>query len=756
MQKEVILLVGAMGSGKSTLCSTKYSTYYRISQDEQGRKEHYEEYLRAIKRDEPRIIIDRLNHLASQRRKYIIPAQEKGYCTRIVVINEPFDVCLSRILKRENHPNLSHITDKEVVLKALRMYVKEYQRPASDEAHSVEFLSGYDPYMLDLSQKYSKFLLIGDVHGCYDELQELIDEQYHLKNIDSTTAIIFLGDLVDKGPKIKETLKLFNSLKESLKNVYTILGNHEDKLKRYLRGNNVSITHGLDKTIEQLHLEDIQSKYAQELLLQLESLPYTIKLSSNDYVVHGGINPLRSIEKQSKHLTLYIRTFNLKTLEYSNDEDPFWFELYDLKRENIYFGHNYNEEFQVKENVFSLDGYCVYGRELRAMVVDIKANKRDFFRVQAKRKYCESEAEESTQHILQPYEKLVSEGYLRKSETKDVVLYNYTQKTTFESYWNSHTVKARGLIFNKKTQEIVARPFVKFFNLGENEETQLKNLPLKFKYESYEKVDGSLGIVYWFNNSWNVATRGSLNSEQAIEGQEILKEYDVSYLNKNYTYLVEIVYPQNKIIVDYKDKRELVLLGANCVLEDVELSYDELMDVSLKTTMPCVRRYEYTIDEMIRLQKTLSKDEEGFVVRFENGLRVKIKGEGYVHLAKIIANISPLSLWEVMKNGKVPTQYLEQIPEEIMPEIESLVEELQRQYMIIKKQIEDEISKLPININQEITPRIRKEIGVHIKENKLKYNHFGIFFPYILGNEESVDEYVLKVIRPEGNNLRQI
>src|SRR5690606_36552854 len=104
-------------------------------------------------------------------------------------------------------------------------------------------------------------------------------------------------------------------------------------------------------------------------------------------------------------------------------------------------------------------------------------------------------------------------------------------------------------------------PFGKFFNLGEMPETRLENLP-KENYTVTEKMDGSLGIIYNYKGKWRVATRGSLSSEQAKRAEQILTKYDMSEIPINFTILVEIIYPENKIVVNYGNEEKLVVLGA--------------------------------------------------------------------------------------------------------------------------------------------------------------------------------------------------
>lgn len=349
--------------------------------------------------------------------------------------------------------------------------------------------------------------------------------------------------------------------------------------------------------------------------------------------------------------------------------------------------------------------------------------------------------------MINKYEELVQEGYLRKCEKDDLILYGYTDACTFDRHWNEYTRNARGIIFNKNTQQIVAKPFPKFFNLGELEEAFITNLP-KESYMVQEKLDGSLGIIFYHNNQWQICTRGSFYSEQAVKGAELLSKYNMKYIPPNFTLLVEIVYPDNKIVVNYGTEEKLVLLSAydrNTLIE----KFNFLSEIQVLTGMPTAKVYKYTIEEMIELKKTMPKDQEGFVVRYASGFRVKIKGDEYMVIHKMISNMSPLSFWESMKQGIVNRDYLAQLPEEFRNEFEPIVLDLETQYTTVLKEIRQTYMTLPIH-NSE-SDNMRKTLGLYLKANKVKYD--GAMFSMLLGKLEELETYVMKQIRPTGNTL---
>ena len=142
-------------------------------------------------------------------------------------------------------------------------------------------------------------------------------------------------------------------------------------------------------------------------------------------------------------------------------------------------------------------------------------------------------------------EKLV---IVQKHKNTDYFIYNYGPKAQYERIWNDITIQCRGLILDSN-YNVIARPFKKFFNL---EEHTNDNIPL-MPFEVYEKMDGSLGILYWIDDKPYIATRGSFESDQAIYATNILHnkyKYVIPKLDKSKTYLFEIIYPENRIVVN--------------------------------------------------------------------------------------------------------------------------------------------------------------------------------------------------------------
>ena len=256
----------------------------------------------------------------------------------------------------------------------------------------------------------------------------------------------------------------------------------------------------------------------------------------------------------------------------------------------------------------------------------------------------------------QDLKQLISDDYInvQKHPTADLYIYNYSPKAQYDRVWNEHTLACRGLIMNE-LYEVMARPFKKFFNLGETENQYIPNEP----FEVYEKMDGSLGILYWLAESPFIATRGSFVSEQAKFATELLhtKYADsIPLLDKTKTYLFEIIYPENRIVIDYGEERKLVLLaiidtktGEECALEYIGFEI--------------VKRYDGLND--LQALKALEEDNrEGFVVKFRDGYRLKVKFDEYQRIHRIVTQISSINIWEYLKEGSDLLPLLDRVPDE--------------------------------------------------------------------------------------------
>lgn len=166
----------------------------------------------------------------------------------------------------------------------------------------------------------------------------------------------------------------------------------------------------------------------------------------------------------------------------------------------------------------------------------------------------------------------------RKHPKYDIYILNYTASCQFEWLWDEVTLNCRGLVVDS-SWNILARPFPKFFSLEQLEGTNVVLERLNQTVSVMDKVDGSLGIIFKYNNEIIVSTRGSFESEQAIKALKIVEKYYSHLIKKGLTYLVEIVYPENKVVISYGILEDLILLS---VIDTItgEVKLDEYKRVS--------------------------------------------------------------------------------------------------------------------------------------------------------------------------------
>jgi RNA ligase len=327
---------------------------------------------------------------------------------------------------------------------------------------------------------------------------------------------------------------------------------------------------------------------------------------------------------------------------------------------------------------------------------------------------------------------------------KDLWILNYSKTCQYERAWDEITLACRGLVVDKNGT-IVARPFSKFFNMEEYEAYEdLPNVPYSESWEAFEKMDGSLGILFFYDGSWIFASRGSFTSEQAIKGSALYNEYllDNLILETDKTYLFEIIYPSNRIVVNYSDEEKLVLLGALVTETGTEVSYDEL-EGKYHKVLPLVPRYTGIKD--FDLMKGFNlENKEGYVIRFSSGFRMKIKFEEYCRLHTIVTNVSNKTVWEHLKNATSFEDLLERVPDEFYAWVSKTKKELEDAY----KDIELKCYKKVIEILREspaMTDPISRKKFFALKAKDHKYS--GILFSIYDGKDYS--ETIWKLVRPE-------
>jgi len=217
----------------------------------------------------------------------------------------------------------------------------------------------------------------------------------------------------------------------------------------------------------------------------------------------------------------------------------------------------------------------------------------------------------------------------------------------------------------------------------------------------------------------------------------ILKNYPSTGLNRNWTYLFEIIYKENRIVCDY-DFEGLVLLGAYETESGNEIDFDILKHkVGLFNDVRIVRKYN-GINDFKKLKETIADDREGYVIRFKNGFRIKIKGEEYIRLHRILTNISSRDIWEHLKDGKSLDEILDKVPDEFYNWVKETKNNLNDEFT----KIENEYKWIYKIITRSSNSTERKVFA----EYALKYKHSSILFS--MYNKKDYKKIIWKLLYP--------
>ncbi|MCP3753489.1 T4 RnlA family RNA ligase [Streptomyces sp. TBY4] len=339
-----------------------------------------------------------------------------------------------------------------------------------------------------------------------------------------------------------------------------------------------------------------------------------------------------------------------------------------------------------------------------------------------------------TLHDLMPAQALteaIDAGYVARKAHPELPLslYTYTRTAQYEQVWNRVTTRCRGLVADDVTGEVVALPLPKFFNVGEHESGRpyAPALPEE-PFEVYDKVDGSLGVLFHYAGKWRAASKGSFTSTQAVWAQRRLDARDTSALVPGTTYLAEILYPQNRIVVDYGDRRDLVLLAAYGA-DGTEVPLSEAAGhwqgigsvVTVWPAMPLGELLELTGSSTLPGgAPATGTDAEGFVLRFASGVRAKAKIAEYVRLHKVLTGVTERDIWRghgiqrfaglplkqlaqglnctvadiEASGGKPLDALLEQVPDEFDHWVRSVIERLEDEAALRERAIDEAYASL--------------------------------------------------------------
>ncbi len=414
----LVVLVGPSGCGKSTFARRHFRATEVISSDfcrglvsddendQSATKDAFEvlHFIAAKRLAAGRLtVVDATNVQPESRKPLVALAREYHVLPVALVLNLPERLCQDRNRARADRDFGPHVIRQQAQqlrrsIRNLRRegfrHVYEFSTPEEVEAVAVE----RQPLWNNLKHERGPFDIIGDVHGCFDELRALLERLgyviarsgedadafgFNVTHPEGRKAV-FLGDLVDRGPKVPEVLRLVMSMTAG-GSALCVPGNHDVKLMRKLQGRDVRVTHGLAESLEQLEREP--KEFSEQVADFIDKLVSHYVLDEGRLVVaHAGLK-----EALQGRGSGAVRDFALFG-ETTGETDEFglpvrynWAAEY-RGRAAVVYGHTPVHEPEWLNRTVNIDTGCVFGGRLTAL----RYPEGEFVSVKALRAYYES------------------------------------------------------------------------------------------------------------------------------------------------------------------------------------------------------------------------------------------------------------------------------------------------------------------------------------------------------------------------------
>ena len=417
----LVVLIGATGSGKSTFASRWFQKTEIISSDACRALVADDENDQSISGDafdlvreiaEKRLknrriaVIDATNVRAADRKNWIEIARRWHALPVAIVLDPGLDVCIARNKLRPDRSFGPRVPQQ--MIQEIRRGLRGLQREGFRQVWQLSSVEGIEaarierrPLWTDKRADAGPFDIIGDVHGCADELRILLARLgYAVEGEGDAIRVVppegrklaFIGDLVDRGPQTPDVLRVVMAAVVS-GHAYVVQGNHDRKLSRWMNGRDVTINHGLQESIDQISAET--QEFRDKVKAFLDDLRSHYWLDGGRLAIaHAGLK-----EEMIGRGSPAVRDFALFG-ETSGETDEFglpvrldWAAKYRGKTA-IVFGHTPTPEPEWINNTLCIDTGCVFGGALTAL----RWPEREIVSVAALHVYAEPVRPLKTQH----------------------------------------------------------------------------------------------------------------------------------------------------------------------------------------------------------------------------------------------------------------------------------------------------------------------------------------------------------------------
>lgn len=514
---------------------------------------------------------------------------------------------------------------------------------------------------IDLSS-YTKIVMVGDIHGCFDTLMQYEDFKNGLK---PDVCYIFCGDFIDRGNQNAEVLMWLDGIKDK-PNVCLLEGNHERWIHAF--GNNVPAKSKPFefKTKPELYAKGYDEKMARMLYRKVRQFSHFTYNGVEVLACHGGIPNLNT-----NLLYLPARDFIHGVGSYGDylTVAESWMGQ---TKENQYLVHGHRNveasEVHMADRVFNLEGRVEFGGALR--IVELESTSTGVNWNVVELQDCQPVTKElnTEQRPVETVKDAVT--YLRNNPNinekqlgNNISSFNFSRDAFYRANWNKQTILARGLFINTDKNEIVARSYEKFFKINEVHATELASLRdrLVFPVTAYVKENGFLAIVSYNKDTDDlfVASKSTNTGDyvgyinKQLEGirKEVL---DFLRIHNDLTLVFECIDIDNDPhIIQYKENHLVLLDAIYNQLEFKKVDYKELKKIA-KTIGSEVKEAAFELkdwDAFRDLYNRVQDEEyrykecylEGFVFEDANGFMTKCK-TGYYNLWKKMRGVAQQTL----------------------------------------------------------------------------------------------------------------
>ena len=420
-QLSFVVLIGPSGAGKSTFARRHFlpsevlsSDYFRglVSDDENSQaatKDAFEvlHFVAAKRLARGRLTVVDATNVQPESRKPLVQLAKTYHCLPVaIVLNPPERVCHDRNRDRDDRSFGSHVVRQQ--RSQLKRSLKALKREGFRHIFIMDSVEAIEsatiervPLWNDKRSEHGPFDIIGDVHGCCDELEQLLETMGYERQAVQEDSVwgevsyrhpegrkaFFVGDLVDRGPRVLDVLRIARNMVEN-GDALCVPGNHDVKLLRKLRGKNPKLTHGLAETMAEIEAlpDDVRQPFCKELTSFLDGLVSHYVVDDGKLVVaHAGMKEEFQGRGSGKvrEFALYGETTG-ETDEFGLPVRANWAAEYRGSAMVVY-GHTPVPEPEWLNRTVNVDTGCVFGGKLTAL----RYPENEFVSVPAKQTYCE-------------------------------------------------------------------------------------------------------------------------------------------------------------------------------------------------------------------------------------------------------------------------------------------------------------------------------------------------------------------------------